>query len=164
VFTDFTGNPHFRHPLELGGACWLVALLETQCAFVATCLVYSHFNHNAGKIDSGILLAFLGTITGVWVAALLAFLLSIKRSHLHTFASLEIAQQFVHRHFRQDHGNDERRVVIFQYNRKLWQPFFPEVHAWVASNYGSWAGMAWYTNAVRATIPSDMLPLTNVGP
>ena len=54
--------------------------------------------------------------------------------------------------------------MIFQYNRMLWQPFFPEVHAWVASNHGSWAGMAWYTNTVRATIPSDMLPLVNVGP
>ena len=60
----------------------------------------------------------------------------------------------------------ERRAVIFQYNlnRRLWQPFYPEIHAWVASNHGSWAGMAWYTNAVRATIPSDMLPLVNVGP
>jgi hypothetical protein len=164
VFTDFTGNPHFRHPLDLGGACWLITLLETQCAFIATCFVYSHFNHNAGKIERGILLAFLGTITGVWAVALLAFLLSIQRSHLPTFASLETAEQYVHRHFRQDHGNDERRAAIFQYNRRLWQPFYPEIHAWVASSHGSWVGMAWYTDAVRATIPSDLLPLVNVGP
>jgi hypothetical protein len=162
VFVDCTGNPHFRHPLELGGACWLITLLETQCAFVASCFAYSHFYDGAAKIEYGVLRAFLGTIVGVWAVALLAFLLSIKRSHLHTFVSLETGAQFVKCHFRQHDGNDERRIVIFTNSRKLWHSILPEVCAWVASNHGGWTGKPWYTDAVRASIPSDMLPLANV--
>ena len=36
LYGDFSGNPQFRHPFDLGGAVYLLTIFETQGALVAS--------------------------------------------------------------------------------------------------------------------------------
>jgi hypothetical protein len=137
-------------------------MVETPISFGLSCVAYSRFYDGPGKVEESTVLSCLGAILSVWAVALVAFMFSVKRSHWHTFVSLETGSQFVQRTFREAAGNDERRVDIFTNHVSLWRSIVPEVRNWVRKNYGGWAGQAWYTEAVKVTIPVDMLPPVDI--
>ena len=165
LLVDFTGNPQLRHPYEVGGAYWLFTCVETQLAAVGSALAYSYFNTSTVRVPDNTLLIFFGVLLGVWAIALPSFLLCTSRSHWRTFFSIETAAQFSLSVFRGHIGDDERRMIVFRDNEALWLSFRPEVANWVASNYPSWTrpdAPPWFTGATRATIPTNMLPLTDL--
>jgi hypothetical protein len=167
LLVDFTGNPQLRHPNEVGGAYWLFTCVETQLATVGSALAYSYFNTTTVRVPDNTLLNFFGVLLGVWAIALAlaSFVLCTRRSHWRTFVSIETAAQFSLSVFRGHIGDDERRVIVFRDNAALWHSFRPEVANWVASNYPSWTGPdapPWFTDATRATIPTNMLPLAGI--
>ncbi len=117
-----------------------------------------HFYDGADKIDDALLFISLAVLVGTWVVALGSFLLHIDRAYLHTFVSTETAPQFLHGWFAHLAGNDERRMVIFQYHAALWRAFADEVADWVAEHYHEMVGQPWFTPAMVETIPESMLP------
>ncbi len=111
LYVVFSGNPHFRHPFEAGGAAYLLTLCETQGALVASTVAYLRLYAGDDKIDDTPLFTALTVLVGTWTVALGTFLLSINRTHLSTFVSTETGPEFTRRRF--DHlaraGNDEQR-------------------------------------------------------
>jgi hypothetical protein len=158
VFVDFTGNPQLRHPNELGAACWLLTMFETQATCMLSGVVYSRFYDSANKLNDGTLFAWLGGLLAAWIAALAVFLLSINRQYLRTFVSFETGPQFIQRMFRENESNDQRRIQIFLTNENHWVEIRPSVAYWVENNVGTWVGQVWFVEAVRTKIPDDMLP------
>jgi hypothetical protein len=63
--------------------------------------------------------------------------------------------------FRDNDGNDELRADVFLHNQELWRPIRPQVQAWLRPRFKSWRRTkpAWFTEALVACIPTDMLPV-----
>jgi hypothetical protein len=158
LYVDFSGNPQFRHPFEIGGAAYLLMLCETQGAFVASTIAYSRLYAGDDKIDDAPLFTALAVLVGTWAVALVTFLLSINRTHLITFFSTETGAQFTCRRFDHFAGNDEQRMVMFANHPSLWAPFADVVQAWVAQQYPTMSAQPWFTPEVKALIPSAFLP------
>jgi uncharacterized membrane protein len=158
LYVDFSGNPQFRHPLDLGGAVYLLAMFETQAALVASTVAYSRFYSGDDKIDNTPLFTALAVLVGTWVVALGAFLLSINRTHLNTFVSTETGPRFLRRRFDLLAGNDEQRMEIFCNHPSMWVSFADVVQAWVAQQYPTISVQPWFTPEVKALIPNAFLP------
>jgi hypothetical protein len=158
LFSDFTGTPHFRHPFELGGLMWLFTLFEAQATCAASCIAYSRLYDGEDKIDDIPLFSSLAVLVGTWVLALGIFLLSINRSHLHTFISTQTGSQYVRRRFEHHAGNDELQMIVFTVHPALWRPIAADVEDWVGKKYTEMATKPWFTQAMAERIPDGMLP------
>jgi hypothetical protein len=155
---DFSGNPHGRHPFEIGSAAYLLTLCETQGTLVASTIAYSRFYAGDAKIDDTPLFTALAVLVGTWAVALGTLFLSINRTHLNTFVSTETGAGFTRNRFDHFAGNDELRMVMFANHPSLWAPFADVVQAWVAQQYPTMSVQPWLTPEVKALIPSALLP------
>ena len=158
LYVDFSGNPQFRHPFDLGGAVWMLTMFETQGALVASTVAYSRFYSGDDKIDNTQLFTALAVLVGTWVIALGTLLLSINHTHLNTFVSTETGPQFLRRRFDHLAGNDEQRMEIFLNHPSMWASFANVVQAWVAQRYTTMSVQPWFTPEVKARIPNAFLP------
>ena len=85
----------------------------------------------------------------------------MERKYVRTFVSTQTGGGFVMSHFLDNDGNDELRAHIFLKNQELWRPIRPQVQAWLRSRFKTWRQTkpAWFTDALVACIPTDMLPV-----
>jgi hypothetical protein len=109
LMATFTAFVHLRHPLELGGLWWLLSMVLNQLECFLAGWLYSQYYTGPGKFETGVLYAVLGSLAALWAVAFVGFLLSIERTHLRTFVSLETGAQFVQRVFTENEGNDALR-------------------------------------------------------
>jgi hypothetical protein len=158
IYVDVSGNPHFRHPFDLGGAVWMLTMFETQGVLVASTMAYSRFYSGDDKIDGTPLFTALAVLVTTWALALGTFLLSINRTHLNTFVSTETGPQLLRRCFDHHAGNDEQRMEIFRNHPSLWAPFADVVQAWFAQQHAAMSVQPWFTPEVKAFIPNAFLP------
>jgi hypothetical protein len=158
LYVDFSGNPQFRHPNEVGGMVYLATLCETQGTLVASTVAYSRLYAGDDKIDDAPLFTALAVLVGTWAVALGTFLLSINRTHLSTFVSTETGAKFLRRRFDHFAGNDELRMGIFLNHPSLWAPFADVVQAWVVQQHATMSVQPWFTPEVKARIPDGFLP------
>ena len=158
LYVDFSGNPHFRHPYEMGGGVYLLMLCETQGTLVASTVAYSRLYAANDKIDDAPLFTAVAVLVGTWAVALGTFLLSINRTHLSTFVSSETGAQFLRRCFDHFAGNDEQRMDIFTNHPSMWASSAAVVQAWVTQQYPTMSAQPWFTPEVKALIPSAFLP------
>jgi hypothetical protein len=158
LYGDFSGNPHLRHPFEIGGAAYLLSLCETQGTLVASTVAYSRLYAGDDKIDDAPLFTALAVLAGTWAVALGTFLWSIKRTHLRTFVSTETGAKFLRGRFDHFAGNDEQRMDIFAHHPSMWAPFADVVQAWVAQQHATMSMQPWFTPEVKARIPDAFLP------
>ncbi len=88
-------------------------------------------------------------------------LLTTERKYVRTFFSTQTGAEYVIGHFLDNDGNDELRALIFLKNQELWRPIRPQVQAWLCSRFRTWRRTkpAWFTDALVACIPTDMLPV-----
>jgi hypothetical protein len=160
LMADFTSLVHLRHPCELGGLGWFVSMALNQVECFLAGWLYSRYYKGSSKFESTVLYTFLASLATLWVVAFVAFLLSIERSHVHTFFSLETGATFCQRDFTDNEGNDALRCQILGYNERLWRPMRVKVAEWVETNWPVWKRdqPPWFTQAWVDSIPDDMLP------
>ena len=158
IYVDFSGNPHLRHPFELGGAVWMLTMFETQGVLVASTIAYSRLYSGEDKVDDAPLFTALAVLVGTWALALATFLLSINRTHLSTFVSTETGPQFLRRSFNHHAGDDEQRMEVFANHPSMWAAFADVVQAWVAQQHATMSVQPWFTPEVKALIPNAFLP------
>ena len=160
LMLDFCGLPHLRNPFEAGGAYWLFSIWTNQVVCFMSVWAYSEHYDGPGKLDRAVLFPTFGVLAGVWAAALVGFLLSIERTYLSTFVSLETGREHAVSKFRTADGDDERRIDIFKTNELLWESIRGEVAAWCHANYDRWKAEspAWFTPGLIAKIPDDCIP------
>jgi hypothetical protein len=160
LMLDFTGFLDTRHPNEAGGAYWLLSIVTTPLVCFMSAWVYDKHYHGPSKLDGALLFTSIGALSGVWAATLAGYLMSIERTYLWTFVSLETSCECVARRFRENEGDDERRIQIFSYNEPMWASIRKKVQEWSLTNYPRWKAEqpAWLTPVLLATIPSDFIP------
>ena len=85
----------------------------------------------------------------------------MQRKYVRTFFSTQTGGEFAMSLFLDNDGSDELRVLIFYNNEELWRPIRPQVQAWLHSRFRTWRRTkpAWFTDALVACIPTDMLPV-----
>jgi hypothetical protein len=116
---------------------------------------------HASKINDLPLFATVGALTAAWLVAVVGLALTIKGEYLHTFISLQTGSDLVQSHFRDNEGNDARRVFIFFNNTRKWRTIRDLVRQWVLSMYVAWKALmpAWFTTGLQARIPDDFMPV-----
>ncbi len=130
VLVDFSGCVHFRNPLDLGGAYWLLNALMSQLSCIASVVLYDRYFVGDAKISGLLLYGTVGALVAVWLVAFCAFLLIIKREYVRTFISLQSGSDYVVSSFR-DNVDEARRIRIFYANELMWESIRPAVRTWV---------------------------------
>jgi hypothetical protein len=112
------------------------------------------------KIDDLKLFATLGTLAVVWLVAVIALALTIKREYLQTFVSPQTGCADVQSYFLDSDEDVARRVIIFFCNERKWWVIRNLVQKWVLSMYSAWKALmpAWLTEDLQARIPDDFMP------
>ena len=132
-----------------------------QVAAFASVALYAAFYVGEAKLEAAPLYAFVSTLTAVSIVSFGVLLLTMERKYVRTFFSAQTGGEFVMSHFLDNDGNDELRAEVFWYNEELWRPIRPQVQAWLHSCFKVWRRTkpAWFTDALVACIPTDMLPV-----
>jgi hypothetical protein len=187
VFADSTSCVQFRHPLDFGGLyyCFNVflgqalppfsaypcgravpcvfALIRSaaQVAAFASVALYAAFYVGEAKLEAAMLYAFVSMLTAVSIISFGVLLLTMERKYVRMFFSTQTGAEYVMGGFLDNDGNDELRAEVFWYNQELWRPIRPQVQAWLRSRFKVWRQTkpAWFTDALGACIPTDMLPV-----
>jgi hypothetical protein len=133
----------------------------TQVAAFASVALYTAFYVGETKLEATTLYAFVSMLTAVSIVSFGIRLLTIERKYVRTFFSAQTGGEFAMSYFLDNDGNDELRAQIFWYNQELWRPIRPQVQAWLRSRFRTWRQTkpAWFTDALVACIPTDMLPV-----
>ncbi len=127
----------------------------------ASVALYAAFYVGEAKLEAATLYAFVGTLTAISIVSYGVLLLMMRRKYVRTFFSTQTGAEFVMSHFLDNDGNDEQRALIFLKKQELWRPIRPQVQAWLHSRFKVWRRTkpAWFTDALVACIPIDMLPV-----
>ena len=130
VLVDFSGCVHFRNPVELGGAYWLLNAVMSQLSCIVSVILYDRYFVGDAKISGPFLSGTVGALAAVWLVAFCAFLLIIKREYVYTFVSMQSGSDYVISYFR-DNLDEARRIQIFYSNELMWASIRPAVRTWV---------------------------------
>ncbi len=133
----------------------------SQVAAFASVALYVAFYVGEAKLDAATLYSFVSTLTAVSIVSFGVLLLTMERKYVHTCFSAQTGGEFVMSHFLDNDGNDELRARVFTFNEELWRPIRPQAQAWLRLRFRTWrrAKPAWFTDALVACIPTDMLPV-----
>ena len=137
-----------------------VRLIRRQVAAFGSVALYQAYYVGEAKLEIRLLYIVIGTLAVIWAVSFGGLLLIMERKYVKTFFSTETGSEFVMNHFLDNAGNDELRVEIFMCNLGMWRPIRPQVVAWLRVRFKIWRREKppWFTAAVCASIPTDMLP------
>jgi hypothetical protein len=140
--------------------CSIRSSIHVQVAAFGSVALYAAFYAGEAKLEPSTLYIVVGALAAVWAVAFGVLLLTMERKYARTFFSTESGGEFAMNHFLDNSGSDDHRACIFYYNQELWRPIRPQVEAWVLSGFKIWKREkpAWFTDALRRSIPTDMLP------
>ena len=129
-------------------------------AAFASVALYTAFYVGEAKLAAGTLYAVVGTFSAIWALSSSVLMLTMERKYVRTFFSTETGCERVMNQFLDNAGDDELRAEIFTNNEEMWRPIRDQVQAWVRFRFQSWKQEkpAWFTPAVCASIPTDLLP------
>ncbi len=131
VLVDFSACVHFRNPVDLGGAYWLLNAVMSQASCYVSVVLYDLYYVGDAKVGGPFLYGAVGALAAVWLLSFCTFLLTIKREYIHTFASLQTGSDYIISYFRDNVGNEARQIEIFFCNELMWKSIRPAVRAWV---------------------------------
>ncbi len=133
---------------------------HAQGAACGSVALYAAYYVGEAKLEASMLYIVVGALAAVWAVSFGVLLLTMERKYARTFFSTETAGEFVMSHFQDNAGNDELQAIIFYKNLALWRPIRPQVEAWLRTRFTIWKREkpTWFTEALRRSIPTDMLP------
>ena len=135
--------------------------LAAQVAALASVALYAAFYVGEAKLEAATLYAFVSTLTAVSIVSFGVLLLTMERKYVRTFLSTQTGGEFVMGLFLDNDGNDELQSDVLFHHEELWRPIRPQVEAWLRLHFKTWRRTkpAWFTDALVACIPTDMLPV-----
>ena len=142
TITDFTSIVQFRHPYDLGGVQWILALLLTLAGLPFAVWVYrSKIGEDAiyggARTAAFSLLPFVATLLAI-------FFMTIESKYIRTFVTFRRARDLTIKTFR-ERDDATKAAYTVQVSRHLWQSIDEEVRGWL-------------DEAMRSRIPLDLIP------
>jgi hypothetical protein len=131
-----------------------------QVAALGSVALYAAYYVGEAKVEASTLYIIVGALAAVWAVAFGVLLPTMERKYARTFFSTETGGEFIMNHFLDNAGNDELQAQIFTNNQALWRLIRPQVQTWLRSRFKTWKREkpAWFNDALRGSIPTDMLP------
>jgi hypothetical protein len=122
--------------------------------------LYAAYYVGKAKLEASTLYIVVGALAAVWAVAFGVLLLTMERKYVRTFFSTETGGHNAMTHFLDNAGDDELCTQIFFKNQELWRPIRPQVQTWLRARFKIWkrGKPAWFTDALRRSIPTGMLP------
>jgi hypothetical protein len=133
MLVDFTACVHYRNPVDLGGAYWILNAVMSQLSCFASVVLYDVYYVGDARISRSFLYGIVGALGLVWLLSFGTFLLIIKREYRRTFVSMQTGSDYIISYFRDNAANEARQIQIFYSNELLWRSIRPAVKAWVRS-------------------------------
>ena len=111
-------------------------------------------------VDPSQLWTIVGCISALWFFSFTAFIFSIKSEYIKTFSGTLTGAQYSQNYFLDNEDDESKRIIIFTTSEYHWKPIREDVKSWVQVNWYQWEEEkpAWWTDAVKGSIPNDMLP------
>ena len=129
-------------------------------AAVGSVALYAAFYAAEAKLETSTLFLVVGSLAAVWAVSFGVLLLTIERKYARTFFSTQTGGEFIMNLFLDNADDDELQAQIFLHNQELWRSIRPQVETWLRERFKTWkrGKPAWFTDALRRSIPTDMLP------
>jgi hypothetical protein len=166
LLVDYTGTPHIRLPLHMGGLYYSFSLTLSQVSLLAAVALYNEYAVAApgqgGKFPAPQLWRAAASLAAVWLAAYAFFVARVvKPSHRFTLWSSKTGKQLVQDQFSKGE-HDEVRIRVFNKNKLLWEKDIGEaVRKWSLERWPGWEAERprWFTEQVVATVPDAYIPV-----
>jgi hypothetical protein len=135
-------------------------IAAAQVAAFGSVALYAAYYVGEAKLEASTLYSVVGALAAVWAVSFGVLLLTMERKYARTFFSTQTGGEFIMNQFLDNAGNDELRAEIFTKNQEPWRPMRPQVQTWLRARFNIWKREkpAWFTDALRRSIPADMLP------
>ncbi|GMI41364.1 hypothetical protein TrCOL_g8199 [Triparma columacea] len=156
--TDFTAWMEAIIPLGMGGAGFTGNLIFNQCATFVVAAVYLG-GGSGGGLNGEVVWPFVVACNGILVIFFVSFFLSINRSHVSTFFSLETGADQAERIFYKRSEPDVKLSYTITHHESCYAHFRDDVKAYVQDNVLDWVEEKplWWSDLFLANIPDDML-------
>ena len=125
--------------------------------------LYENLNAESGTQSSHDLWALLGATEAGFLIFFVIFVKAMAVKYRVTFFSTLTAKQFVQISFRKA-TSDQAKSDVLRCHPSYYAGIRDEVKAWVSANYSTWIEEKpdWFTERVKASIPKDMIPESEV--
>ena len=155
---DFTAWMQAIQPLGMGGAGFTGNLIFNQCATFVVAAVYLG-GGSGGGLNGEVVWPFVVACNGILVIFFVSFFLSINRSHVSTFFSLETGADQAERIFYGQTEPDIKLIWTIMRHESCYAHFRDDVKAYVQDNILDWLEEKplWWSDLFLANIPDDML-------
>ncbi|GMI47876.1 hypothetical protein TrCOL_g4158 [Triparma columacea] len=156
--TDFTAWMQAIQPLGMGGAGYTGNLIFNQCATFVVAAVYLG-GGSGGGLNGEVVWPLVVACNGILVIFFVSFFLSINRSHVSVFFSLETGADQAERIFYKRSEPDIKLSYTIMHHESCYAHFRDDVKAYVQDNALDWLEEKplWWSDLFLANIPDDML-------
>ncbi|GMH64635.1 hypothetical protein TrRE_jg4402, partial [Triparma retinervis] len=156
--TDFTAWMQAIPPTGMGGAGFTGNLIFNQCATFVVAAVYLGGGGD-GELHGEVVWPFVVTSNGILAICFVAFFLSINRSHVSTFFSLETGADQAERLFYKRAEPDVKLRYTIMRHESYYAHFRDDVKVYVQDSVLDWLEEKplWWSDLLLANIPDDML-------
>ncbi|GMH50957.1 hypothetical protein TrRE_jg1755 [Triparma retinervis] len=158
LVVDFTACLLAMLPNQMGGAGFTGNLIFNQCATFVVAAMYLGVGSDGG-LNGEVVWPFVVASNGMLFVSLVAFFLSINRSHVSCFFSLETAADQSERLFYKRSEPDIKLWCTIMQHESWYAHFRDDVKACVQDNVLDWLEEKplWWSDLLLANIPDDML-------
>ena len=171
TITDAALLFQMRHPQELGGQMFILAVLTSQASVFISARLYIDYykpveddiedSRSSSKIDGKVLWTAVSCLFAVWLASGITFLAVIKREYLHTFISGDTAATFNRKVFLALRDDQEKeKSEYFYLHPDVCRLFKDELKQWTMSNWRRFEDTkpVWFTDGWIEKVPNDYMP------
>ena len=155
---DFTAWMQAIQPLAMGGAGFTGNLIFNQCATFVVAAKYLGGGGD-GELKGEVVWPFVVASNAMLFVSLVTFFLSINRSHVSTFFSLETGADQAERLFYKRAEPDVKLRYTIMHHESWYAHFRDDVKVYVQDNVLDWVEEKplWWSDLLLANIPDDML-------
>ena len=162
---DFTLNPQFRHPMDVGGIYWTFNMIAHQLFCFVSVYLLQEFGED---IDEARVTALWIIVTALFIftnANFCWFLTLINKKYLTTFFDMRTGKQFLCDLFR-DASTDKEKFYIFSKHKSYYKSINKEIKEWLTEeNWERWEenddeedNSSWFNPKGISHIPEELLP------
>ena len=150
-----------RFPLQLGGMYFTFTLIQVQVGALVSVHLYNKYAEGGdAKLSPALTWGVAISIAAAWAITYLFFVLHVvTRSHRHMFYSTETGVQAAENIFLA-YDSDERKIYIFNRNRRKWRRIEPQVMGFMKENWSRWEAEkpAWFSGSLISSVPDEFIP------
>ena len=137
-------------------------LINLGVSLVVTKLYYASKADENTAMDEGLAWAFIGSMSGAWLAIFGVYLASINAKYRRTFWDRQTGREWICSYFTKEGASDASKMQIHASRRLLWTSMRPQVKEWTLENWARFEleKPEWFSPGLIAQVEDEMIPKT----